>query len=236
MLAWDSSYVSPLPLSSPDRVCLSLELLPRLPLRFSCCCLGKIVWRSGVSMSVLVAYQRNKALATDYRARVLLLMAVLSVALISLWNLSQSLTGDVTVAARLNSLFRIDFATDHSLFGFGYVSSENISILTEEAGGAVEMLWVSLFYRVGIMGILAYILLFIATSYGNGCGLKAYYIALVFSVLIQSLGESYLSSIMSFPSCFIWVLLSSLPMLVVTSSETDDDNWHWLQQTERRIA
>ena len=95
-----------------------------------------------------------------------------------------------------------------SLFGYGYASSANVSNITEIAGGNVEMLWMSAYYRVGILGIVAYCFIFLGAIAGKKRDKLVY--PFIFFLLIQSLGESYMTSVMSFPSLFGWIIATSL--------------------------
>lgn len=102
--------------------------------------------------------------------------------------------------------------TKESFTGYGYVSSAGAAELVSIAGGPIEMLWMSVYYRVGIIGILAYALIFAASIYGKGN--KGYLLfALLVALFVQAIGESYLTSVMSFPSLFDWLLLGSFSYL-----------------------
>ena len=141
---------------------------------------------------------------------------VVALALVGLYVL---LIGDSSTSQRLRTLFAIRLENYQALFGLGYVASGEISLISGAAGGAVDMLYVSLFYRVGIVGIAAYCLLIFGSWIGIKKENKQLYLAFLVSICLQALGESYLSSIMSFPSCFIWVLLSSLPLMSVQEED-----------------
>lgn len=74
------------------------------------------------------------------------------------------------------------------------------------------MLWVSLLYRVGAVGYIAYALYFFAAYKGAFKSKNKWLIIAFLSVvLLQSMAESYLSSVMSFVSWFIWAFGSALP-------------------------
>ena len=99
-----------------------------------------------------------------------------------------------------------------SFVGYGYASSTDVSSITSVAGGNVEMLWMSAYYRVGIIGIAAYALIFLAAIRRSGkCGYL--FTAFVVFLALQSIGESYMTSVMSFPSLFGWLSLAGLASL-----------------------
>lgn len=187
---------------------------------FASCLMFVMVLLSGSRTSLLMivgffvvqAYSEGAAWKDDRRIAVLLgMLTIVFSAAVTVW-LVQTLKNDVTVGQRLSPLANMNTGTlKQTLFGIGYVGSDNVRVLNDEAAGFVEMLPVSLFYRVGLVGISAYVILLFATS----LGLKGHtlYVPVLFAVILQCLGESYLSSIMSYPSCFIWVLLSVLPMM-----------------------
>lgn len=96
-----------------------------------------------------------------------------------------------------------------ALWGVGYASSKQIEAITSFAGGSTEMLFISLFYRVGFIGMLAYLMIFAASFISREKYDFISFAVLVFLVL-QMIGESYISSVMSFVSFFDWVILSGL--------------------------
>ena len=122
----------------------------------------------------------------------------------------QSVLDDYTLTGRIigwNNLGSLE-----SFFGYGYASSSDASLITSVAGGNVEMLWMSAYYRVGIVGMIAYGVMLIGATWTKTK--KGYLIfAFLIFLLAQSLGESYLTSVMSFPSLFEWLILASLSSL-----------------------
>lgn len=138
----------------------------------------------------------------------LLLIVSFAVVLISLFNWAVS---QETFRMRLESLASVSSERASMLVGLGYVSSSEITSVTQAAGGVVDMLWVSLLYRVGVVGYIAYFLYFLA-AYRGAFGSKNKWLIIAFltAVLLQSMAESYLSSVMSFVSWFIWAFGSAL--------------------------
>lgn len=152
---------------------------------------------------------------------VLLLVVSLAFVLISLfyWAVSQE-----TFRMRLESLTSVSSEKASLLVGLGYVSSSGISSVTQAAGGVVDMLWVSLLYRVGVVGYIAYALYFFAAYIGAfKSNNKWLIIAFLAAVLLQSMAESYLSSVMSFVSWFIWAFGSALPTFDSIEDQTQED-------------
>lgn len=96
-----------------------------------------------------------------------------------------------------------------ALWGVGYASSEQIGAITSVAGGHTEMLFISLYYRVGILGMMAYLIIFVSSFISREKYDYVSFAVLIFLVL-QMVGESYISSVMSFVSFFDWVILSGL--------------------------
>ncbi len=168
-----------------------------------------------VGFIMLFAYQIALRKTVDSRIRLLFLFGAMMVAAICIVGLYRTVQYDAAVTGRLQSLYSMRGEGRQLLVGLGYVSSKEVNLLTEAAGGVVDMLPVSLFYKVGIIGIIAYSLLLISTGAGIKQENKPAYYAFLFAIALQAIGESYLSSVMSFPSCFIWVLLSSLPLIVM---------------------
>lgn len=138
----------------------------------------------------------------------LLLIVSFAVVLISLFNWAVS---QETFRMRLESLASVSSERASMLVGLGYVSSSEIASVTQAAGGVVDMLWVSLLYRVGVVGYIAYFLYFLA-AYRGAFESKNKWLIIAFltAVLLQSVAESYLSSVMSFVSWFIWAFGSAL--------------------------
>lgn len=140
---------------------------------------------------------------------VLLLVVLLSVVLVLLfnWAINQD-----TFRMRLFSLMTVSSEKVSLLTGLGYVSSAGISSVTQAAGGVVDMLWVSLLYRVGVIGYFAYAMYFLA-AYDGATKSENLWLIIAFLavILLQSMAESYLSSVMSFVSWFIWAFGSALP-------------------------
>ena len=151
--------------------------------------------------------------------RVLLLVfAVLGIWLA--WTLvSDDLLADTSFGFRWETLVDIRVGDSQSLVGMGYITSRDIRQLTSVAGGATDMLYVSLYYRVGILGAIAYCTLLAAASMGAGRSRAAndMVIALIVALALQAFGESFLSSVMSYVSLLDWVLLACIPQIVRTS-------------------
>ena len=125
--------------------------------------------------------------------------------------------GDESMGYRLETIKSIDFTHPSSLWGIGYVSSQGVRQLLYAANGKVDTLFISLYFRVGIVGIVAYVLLVVAAMKAErpmGSRVWCLAFALLFAILIQSSAESYFSSIMSFVSCFDWIALSAFPHLI----------------------
>lgn len=154
----------------------------------------------------------NKYDGFSSRAKTLcVLLLFVSLALVSAslfnWAINQE-----TFLMRLNTLTTVNSDKVSLLTGLGYVSSSGISSVTQAAGGAVDMLWVSLLYRVGLIGYFAYAIYFFAAYCGATRSKNAWLIiAFLAVVFLQSMAESYLSSVMSFVSWFIWAFGSALP-------------------------
>lgn len=152
---------------------------------------------------------------------VLFLIVTLAVVLVSLFNWA---VNQDTFRMRLESLTSVGSSRVSLLVGLGYVSSSGISSVTQVAGGVVDMLWVSLLYRVGIIGFIAYAMYFLAAYDGARKSENRWLIiAFLAAVLLQSMAESYLSSVMSFVSWFIWAFGSALPSFNAMKSLSQED-------------
>ena len=151
-------------------------------------------------------------------ARVLTVIVGVSVIVALLVECFAFLSNDVTFQLRAKTLLKVDFADPQTLVGIGYVSSEDIRQVTSVAGGDVDMLIVSLLYRVGIVGVVAYVLFVIGALVANRAEQRDIPIlcAMIAYVVLQSVGESYLSSVMSFVSAFDWIMLASAASLAVS--------------------
>lgn len=125
---------------------------------------------------------------------------------------------------RLESLASVSSERASMLVGLGYVSSSEITSVTQAAGGVVDMLWVSLLYRVGVVGYIAYFLYFLA-AYRGAFESKNKWLIIAFltAVLLQSVAESYLSSVMSFVSWFIWAFGSALSTFNSIEDQAQED-------------
>ena len=166
-----------------------------------------------VGFFAMSLYQLARTKSHDSRVRTLLFIGSGVLVVAAFFVLRAMLRNDTAVSIRLRSLLRLSGEGAQFLFGLGYMGSKDISTITSAAGGVVDMLPVSLFYRVGVVGIFAYCLLLYGTHFGVKPENITFYFAFLFAVLLQGVGESYLSSVMSYPSCFIWVLLSALPLM-----------------------
>lgn len=158
----------------------------------------------------------------DIRMRYLLILLALAVLVGLAYMTSQLLANDQPFLFRIRSLQSITIGSPQSFVGLGYVSSQGSAQLGAAAGGVTDMLYVSLFYRVGLIGMFAYGL-FVA---GAACGPRGknanrlrLTLAILVALLFQAFGESYLSSVMSFVSCFDWIALSSFPNVVVAQAQ-----------------
>lgn len=151
----------------------------------------------------------------------LLLIVSFAVVLISLFNWAVS---QETFRMRLESLASVSSERASMLVGLGYVSSSEITSVTQAAGGVVDMLWVSLLYRVGVVGYIAYFLYFLA-AYRGAFESKNKWLIIAFltAVLLQSVAESYLSSVMSFVSWFIWAFGSALSTFNSIEDQAQED-------------
>ena len=146
------------------------------------------------------------------RAKTLCLLALVVALVAVLFSLFNWAVNQETFRVRLGTLMSVSSDKASLLVGLGYVSSSGISAVTQAAGGVVDMLWVSLLYRVGVVGYIAYALYFLA-AYKVTFKSKNKWLIVAFLavVLLQSMAESYLSSVMSFVSWFIWAFGSALP-------------------------
>lgn len=151
----------------------------------------------------------------------LLLIVSFAVVLISLFNWAVS---QETFRMRLESLASVSSERASMFVGLGYVSSSEITSVTQAAGGVVDMLWVSLLYRVGVVGYIAYFLYFLA-AYRGAFESKNKWLIIAFltAVLLQSMAESYLSSVMSFVSWFIWAFGSALSTFNSIEDQAQED-------------
>ena len=151
-----------------------------------------------------------------------LLFVVLVLGVWGTWALiSNDLTTDASFSLRWEALMKIRVENLQSFVGIGYITSKDISQLTTVANGATDMLYVSLFYRAGIIGYLSYLLFVAAAAAGAGTSRagRDMAIAVIVALALQAMGESYLSSVMSFASVLDWVLLACLPTIARESEE-----------------
>ena len=161
--------------------------------------------------------------SNDIRLRILFVFLYICVMASLVFAIANMVSDDTSLRLRVESLLAIDPGSSEALVGLGYVSSSGVSQITAAAGGATDMLYVSLFYRVGILGCIAYALFVIgATNVGKTIPLSARCLsaAILVALLLQSAGESYLSSVMSFVSCFDWIALGAVPLLVASEAPT----------------
>ena len=150
-----------------------------------------------------------KAMAT-----IALIAGMISLCYLAPINLAKS----NTFMLRFETLVKMNLQDPRLLFGFGYVSSDGVAEIVTEAGGAVEMLFVSLIYRVGIVGLFAYLLLWSACFVGSDWrSSHGALISVIVALFLQSVGESYMSSVMSFVSAWDWLLLSLIPSMYLLS-------------------
>ena len=153
----------------------------------------------------------------DVRLRMLYVFLYICAMIGLLLIVFNMLSSDASLRFRVRTLLAIDITSPEAMVGLGYVSSEGISQITSAAGGATDMLYVSLFYRVGIIGCIAYTLFIIGAATvdkKSTLNARCLAVAILIALLLQAAGESYLSSVMSFVSCFDWLALGAFPALI----------------------
>ena len=174
---------------------------------------SRTAWLMIAAFFTLLAYYdlRSKAKFRGDRFVLGLLLCVFAgVVVVSVWY---GLEGDVSSGMRLEALKDIEFNGITSFVGIGYVASSGISQVAEQAGGAVDMLWVSGYYKVGLVGITGFLLLIRGSLQPSSLGAKLMMplaVAFAAALFVQSLGESYLFTVMSFVSATNWLMLSSI--------------------------
>ena len=164
----------------------------------------------GIAFASFVIYCRFEAKLPSKNARFLARLILIIVTVVAFAFSYQYVEASYAETGRIFGWGNL--GSIESLVGYGYASSADISYITSVAGGNVEMLWMSAYYRVGIIGIAAYALIFLAATRRNGkCGYL--FAAFLVFLALQSIGESYMTSVMSFPSLFGWLLLAGLASL-----------------------
>ena len=133
---------------------------------------------------------------------------------------------DASYASRISGLFSIDLE-GHVLFGYGMVDSASIdyTVLSE---GSMEIAWLKLYYKNGVVGILTFVLLILysvrkALKLRNR-NLRRLWWAVCFAFLANSAVESTMVAIFNaFPLC-LWISLSALPEILAEEDAEEDED------------
>lgn len=123
---------------------------------------------------------------------------------------------DASYTSRLLGLKNLNLTGIRYWVGYGMVSSSEIdySILD---GGSMEIAWVKMFYKVGIIGVMLFILLLLKVFFNvvkiKNSKIRYAFYATYISFLIGSLVESSLVTIFNANPIFIWISLGAIPYL-----------------------
>lgn len=129
------------------------------------------------------------------------------------WTTVSSLYADTAFRMRIDGLSSVQSSSYSLLLGGGYLSSDYTSEYWQ-ASGSTDMLWVSLIYKVGLIGLFAYIIVAVVLVSTRRKSLETtdcLAFTLILFLLTQSITESVLSTVMSYYSAFSWILLAALP-------------------------
>lgn len=151
----------------------------------------------------------------------LILAAVLLIA--ALLFVQTYVLADASYSSRIKGLFSMDLG-DRMLFGYGMVDADSIdyTVLSE---GSMEIAWLKLYYKNGLVGILTFALL-ILYSLGKALNIRRLryrrlWWAVFFAFLANSFAESTMVAIFNaFPLC-LWICLSALPVILREEADAE---------------
>ena len=142
-------------------------------------------------------------------------LLVLGIVFIFYYFVTSYAQEDVAYAGRLKIFNTMVVTPKIFLVGNGMVGAASLD-RTNTGGGAMEIAWVMLFYKNGIIGIIAYIyiLYYIARQILliNNTKRKWLAIAVLSSMLIGTLGEAYIVNITNVLPMMEWILVSTLAL------------------------
>lgn len=161
-------------------------------------------------------YARENTKKNKIRRILILYFFIITILLIIYYFIKTYAIKDASYLYRLSGVKNLKLKGLRYLFGYGMVSSNEIdySILDN---GSMEIAWLKMFYKVGIIGVICFIILVIKI-FIDGIKIKdkkikyAFY-ATYFSFLIGSFVESNLVTIFNANPIFMWLCLSAIPYL-----------------------
>ena len=189
-------------------------LKANLPVMFVLLYLSKSrgCWVMTAVFLVIVFSRRMETLSRKFKVAIICIMALIF--LIFLWKFISYIVTDESYSSRILGFQNLKLNGIRALFGFGMVDSQGIdyTILSE---GTMEISWVKLMYKNGIMGILTFLYLIFRNCYECSVNLKKgsriVWFALMAAFLANSLVESTFISIFNDFSITMWISVSALP-------------------------
>lgn len=120
---------------------------------------------------------------------------------------------DVAFMNRFKIFDRMTVTLKTFFVGNGMVNADNLN-RGNTNGGVMEIAWVMLFYKNGIIGIISFIsiilLILINARKVKDEKQKWVFIGILISFLLSSLGEAYIVNITNIPAMFNWIMLCVL--------------------------
>ena len=148
-----------------------------------------------------------------YKYTIFLVLSILGIYFIYFfWN--YYIIEDASYLSRLQGFNSLNLSGIKYWFGYGMVSSNDINYEILD-GGSMEIAWVKMLYKVGMIGVVLFILILLKVFFTSkkikNCKIKYAFYATYFSFLVGSLVESSLVTIFNANPILIWISLSSIP-------------------------
>ena len=164
-----------------------------------------IVFVGIVCLPVLKRFEKHSRIISIFTG-------IVVVIILSYLFLSEYALNDQAFILRLNSFNHSSSSLYSFMFGMGMVDARTVqnSMLSRNS---LEIAWVMIFYKNGLIGLITYLLLFIYTAFAvKKKSLppkqKVLFWATYFSMLIGSFGEAYIINITNVISMVQFLLLS----------------------------
>lgn len=131
------------------------------------------------------------------------------IAILFLDNIFHYIFSQATFQNRMAVFYEIDGNFLQKLFGRGMIAANSIDY--SNITGYMEIAWVNIFYKSGIIGVISFVFIFLVLYYNSlklFKGNKKIARNLLLAIIVTTLVESVITSIFNLVPLFIWPLLS----------------------------
>lgn len=164
---------------------------------------------------VAIIVMNIKSIATKKKAiRIILYILLIIISFfIAYFFLTEYALQDGAFIGRLSIFSTMNVTLKTFFIGNGMVNSSSLDRVNTN-GGAMEMAWVMLFYKNGIIGVLSFIIIILILldrlKIVKNINQVWAFRGILIAFMIGTLGEAYMVNITNIPSLFNWVILCVL--------------------------